>query len=95
MAAVTICSDFGAQDNSLSLLPLFPQLLAIEVIEIGYYGERDEPEEKYSIDKMSSATDDYLWHALFYLKMAFKKQGGKDPNVHQYVNTSTKCVYIQ
>ena len=37
---------------------------------------KDEPEEKYSIDKMSSATDDYLCHELFYLKMAFKKQGG-------------------
>ena len=35
---------------------------------------KDEPEEKYSIDKMSSATDDYLCHELFYLKMAFKKQ---------------------
>jgi len=56
---------------------------------------KDEPEEKYSIDKMSSATDDYLCHELFYLKMAFKKQGGKDPNVHKYMNTSTKCVYIQ
>ena len=27
MAAVTICSDFGAQENSLSLFPLFPHLL--------------------------------------------------------------------
>ena len=26
MAAVTICSDFGAQENSLSLFPLFPLL---------------------------------------------------------------------
>ena len=26
MAAVTICSDFGAQENSLSLFPLFPHL---------------------------------------------------------------------
>ena len=30
MAAVTICSDFGAQENkSLSLFPLFPHLFAI------------------------------------------------------------------
>ena len=26
MAAITICSDFGAQKNSLSLFPLFPHL---------------------------------------------------------------------
>ena len=26
MAAVTICSDFGAQKNSLTLFPLFPHL---------------------------------------------------------------------
>ena len=26
MAAVTICSDFGAQENSLSLFPLFPSI---------------------------------------------------------------------
>ena len=26
MAAITICSDFGAQENSLSLFPLFPLL---------------------------------------------------------------------
>ena len=29
MAAVTICSDFGAQKNSLSLFPLFPHLFAM------------------------------------------------------------------
>ena len=28
MAAVTICSDFGAQENSLSLFSLFPHLFA-------------------------------------------------------------------
>ena len=28
MAAITICSDFGAQGNSLSLFPLFPHLFA-------------------------------------------------------------------
>ena len=28
MAAVTVCGDFGAQDNSLLLLPLFPHLFA-------------------------------------------------------------------
>ena len=30
MAAVTICSDFGAQKNSLSLSPLFPHLFAMK-----------------------------------------------------------------
>ena len=30
MAAVTICSDFGAQENSLPLFPLFPYLLAMK-----------------------------------------------------------------
>ena len=30
MAAVTICSDFGAQENSLSLFPLFPHLSAMK-----------------------------------------------------------------
>ena len=30
MAAVTICSDFGAPQNSLSLFPLFPHLLAMK-----------------------------------------------------------------
>ena len=30
MAAVTICSDFGAQENSLSLFPLFPHLFVIK-----------------------------------------------------------------
>ena len=30
MAAVTICSDFAAQENSLSLLPLFPHLFAMK-----------------------------------------------------------------
>ena len=30
MAAVSICSDFGAQENSLSLFPLFPHLLRHE-----------------------------------------------------------------
>ena len=29
MAAVTICSDFGAQENKVSLLPVFPQLFAM------------------------------------------------------------------
>ena len=30
MAAVTVYSDFGAQENSLSLLPLFPHLFAMK-----------------------------------------------------------------
>ena len=31
MAAVTVCSDFGTQENkSLSLFPLFPHLFAIK-----------------------------------------------------------------
>ena len=30
MAAVTICSDFGAQENSLSLFPCLPQLFAMK-----------------------------------------------------------------
>ena len=30
MAAVTICSDFGAQENSLSLFPLFPHLFSMK-----------------------------------------------------------------
>ena len=30
VASVTICSDFGAQENSLSLFPLFPHLLAVK-----------------------------------------------------------------
>ena len=30
MAAVTICSDFGAQKNSLSLFPLFPNLFVMK-----------------------------------------------------------------
>ena len=30
MAAVTICSDFGAQENSLALFPLFPHLFAMK-----------------------------------------------------------------
>ena len=30
MAAVTICSDFGGQKNSLSLFPLFPHLFAMK-----------------------------------------------------------------
>ena len=30
MAAVTICSDFEAQENSLSLIPLFPHLFAMK-----------------------------------------------------------------
>ena len=30
MVAVTICSDFGAPHNSLSLCPLFPHLFAIK-----------------------------------------------------------------
>ena len=30
MAAVTICSDFGAQKNSLTLFPLFPHLFAMK-----------------------------------------------------------------
>ena len=30
MAAVTICSDFGAQENSLSLFPLFPYVFAMK-----------------------------------------------------------------
>ena len=30
MAAVTICSDFGIQENSLSLFPLFPRLFAMK-----------------------------------------------------------------
>ena len=29
MAAITVCSDFGAQENSLSLFPLFPHLFAM------------------------------------------------------------------
>ena len=30
MAAVTICSDFGAQENKVSLFPLFPHLFAMK-----------------------------------------------------------------
>ena len=30
MAAVTICSDFGAQENNLSLFLLFPHLFAMK-----------------------------------------------------------------
>ena len=30
MAAITICHDFGAQKNSLTLFPLFPHLFAIK-----------------------------------------------------------------
>ena len=30
MAAVTICRDFGAQENSISLFPLFPNLFAMK-----------------------------------------------------------------
>ena len=30
MAAVTICSDFGAKKNSLSLFPLFPYIFAVK-----------------------------------------------------------------
>ena len=30
MAAVTICSDFGAQKNKVILFPLFPHLYTIE-----------------------------------------------------------------
>ena len=30
MAAIMICSDFGAQKNSLSLFPFFPHLFAME-----------------------------------------------------------------
>ena len=30
MAAVTICSDFGTQENSLSLFPFFPHLFAVK-----------------------------------------------------------------
>ena len=30
MAAVTICRDFGAQEHSLSLFPLFPHLSAVK-----------------------------------------------------------------
>ena len=30
MAAVTICSDFGAQENSLSVFPLFPHLFVMK-----------------------------------------------------------------
>ena len=30
MAAVTICGDFGAQENSLSLFPCLPQLFAMK-----------------------------------------------------------------
>ena len=30
MAAVTLCSDFGAQKNSLTLFPLFPHLFPMK-----------------------------------------------------------------
>ena len=30
VAVVAICSDFGAQENSLSLFPIFPHLLAVK-----------------------------------------------------------------
>ena len=30
IAVVTTCSDFGAQENKMSLLPLFPLLFAIK-----------------------------------------------------------------
>ena len=30
MAALTICSDFGAQENSLSVFPLFPHLFVMK-----------------------------------------------------------------
>ena len=30
MAAITICSDFGAQNNKVSQFPLFPRLFAMK-----------------------------------------------------------------
>ena len=36
MAAVTICSDFGAQENSLSLFPLFPHLFCQECHDLQF-----------------------------------------------------------
>ena len=30
MAAVIICSDFGAQENSLSMFPFYPHLFAMK-----------------------------------------------------------------
>ena len=35
--AATICSDFGAQENKLSLFPLFPDLVAIYLITDNHY----------------------------------------------------------
>ena len=41
MAAIAICSDFGAQKNSLTLFPLFPHLFAmrdkITLIDLGNF----------------------------------------------------------
>ena len=38
MASVTICSDFGAQESSLSLFPLFPPLFAMKYISVHVQG---------------------------------------------------------
>ena len=35
IAVVTMCSDFGAQENSLSLFPLSPHLLAMKMWMVG------------------------------------------------------------
>ena len=38
MATVTICSDFGAQESSLSLFPLFLHLFAMKYISVHVQG---------------------------------------------------------
>ena len=37
MSAVTVHSDFGAQENEMSLLPLFPPLFAINWWDLMLY----------------------------------------------------------
>ena len=39
MAAITVCSDFGAPQNSMSLFPLFHNLFAMEVMPSRLPGE--------------------------------------------------------
>ena len=46
MAAVTICSDFGSQENSLSLFPLSLHLFAMKV-----KGESEKADLKFNIQK--------------------------------------------
>ena len=68
MAAITICSDFGAPKNSLTLFPLFPHLFC-SLFREGDYTKAQTPGDRAHGTTLGSVT---ILSNTFYLNITLK-----------------------